>query len=114
MAVPFTALSNIGSFSCSRSLSQMNLVVASRSPPYSSGTSFQRKTGNPSSVRASAEVTELQSKVTQKSIFRCKHWESSGKACWKDCDRIRERLWLQRLLISSCHQGLYDSRRRLR
>ncbi|CAL5418701.1 unnamed protein product [Camellia sinensis] len=101
MAVPFTALSNIGSFSCSRSLSQMNLVspsctskklpastlpsdtssslvssssLLSRSLrlvplPYSSGTSFQRKTGNPSSVRAIAEVAELQSKVTQKVYF---------------------------------------------
>ncbi|GMP57542.1 hypothetical protein CsSME_00021586 [Camellia sinensis var. sinensis] len=99
MAVPFTALSNVGSLSGPRNLSQIKLLSPAAyasinnvrksalasdaslssslfAPPLrlsplkcSPNTSSHRKTGILSSVRASAEVAELQSKVTQKVYF---------------------------------------------
>ncbi|XP_052205960.1 photosynthetic NDH subunit of lumenal location 5, chloroplastic [Diospyros lotus] len=97
MAVPFTALSNVGSFSGpgSRSLSQVNLITPScnftqiRAPKmlsssssslfsnslrvvplaYLSRTSSPRRASGLCSVRASAEVAELQSKITNKVYF---------------------------------------------
>ncbi|KAF5952789.1 hypothetical protein HYC85_010733 [Camellia sinensis] len=99
MAVPFTALSNVGSLSGPRNLSQIkplspaayasinnvrksalasdaSLSSSLFAPPLrlsplkcSPNTSLHRKTGILSSVRASAEVAELQSKVTQKVYF---------------------------------------------
>lgn len=99
MAVPFTALSNVRSLSGPRNLSQIkplspaayasinnvrksalasdaSLSSSLFAPPLrlsplncSSNTSSHRKTGILSSVRASAEVAELQSKVTQKVYF---------------------------------------------
>ncbi|THG11217.1 hypothetical protein TEA_030200 [Camellia sinensis var. sinensis] len=99
MAVPFTALSHVGSLSGPRNLSQIKLLSPAAyasinnvrksalasdaslssslfAPPLrlsplkcSPNTSSHRKTGILSSVRASAEVAELQSKVTQKVYF---------------------------------------------
>ncbi|KAL6983962.1 Photosynthetic NDH subunit of lumenal location 5, chloroplastic [Sarracenia purpurea var. burkii] len=102
MAAPFSTLSNVGSLSGPRSLSQIKIVRSSctstkfrtsvlpsdiasissssssllfsgslRVVPltYSSGTPFQKKFGIQSSVGASVEVAELQSKVTHKVYF---------------------------------------------
>ncbi|KAJ8759234.1 hypothetical protein K2173_006694 [Erythroxylum novogranatense] len=97
MAASFTTLSNVGSFSAPRSMSQVkslspscnavklrrcnalssNVSSSSSSSVFFSGSlriaplsnSYQRKARSPNSVRASAEVAELQSKVTNKVFF---------------------------------------------